>query len=207
MRNLSTRLILIAIATLYHYPSNANLIANVNSTLGSACYSEDSSDGGLRVMKCQCTGSNCPTYLPKCQQSYYSNNNEVCVYQTASNWIYLCGFDNACGTCNLSTSPSTWTWTTQNSANHVLKGTSAYYKQNGDWECAQSGTSTRYGCEASYYMTSNAPSSTMTCGKCPDGGTSDKGNTAITGCYIPANGDFSDDTGSGTVTSKCSYQK
>lgn len=45
------------------------------------------------------------------------------------------------------------------------------------------------------------------CVQCPSGGTSDDngGNVYITSCYIPSGGSFSDETGSGTVTGKCSY--
>ena len=58
-----------------------------------------------------------------------------------------------------------------------------------------------FSCNAGYYKNGSS------CTKCPDGGTSDKGATDITQCYIASGASFSDTTGSGTYTSKCYYAK
>lgn len=61
----------------------------------------------------------------------------------------------------------------------------------------------RYGCAPGYYgVTSNG---TTGCTRCPQSGQSAVNSAAITSCYLPSGGSFSDSNGSGTYTGNCYY--
>lgn len=84
-------------------------------------------------------------------------------------------------------------------------GTQAAYP-----DCSCTVTETKFRCAAGYYgnaTNKGTACETVTgCRKCPDGGTSKAGaNTLITSCYIPANTEISDDTGTYIYTEDCKY--
>lgn len=103
--------------------------------------------------------------------------------------------------CNNDQSWSSWTTIGSNRASR-----SVYTKSYTGYVCTST-SSTQYGCAANYYTTATSPSASMTCSACPSSGKSSVGNTAITGCYIPANTALTDTSGSYKYTSDCHYSK
>ncbi len=125
-----------------------------------------------------------------------SNNNFYCIDATGGYACHLCK-------CNNDQSASSWTTIGSNRASR-----SVYTTSNSGYKCIST-SSTQYGCVANYYTTAASPSASMTCTACPPSGIgkSSIGNTAITGCYIPANTALTDSSGSYTYTSDCYYSK
>ena len=188
--------------------ANANLQVTTSSSLGAKCYSENPS---MQLIRCYCGSTNCNTNLTMnlktCAGTYAQNSSDPCYVNTANGWGYFCDNSSidACFFCAMTDTTSSWTITTPYTK-HIVKRTVFTHDTSNRYECPASTSKTKYGCEKGYYTYDSTGSTSMTCNKCPNTGTSENGNLAITGCYIPAEGTFSDDTGSGTVTDKCYYQ-
>ncbi len=202
---MNIKLLIISSVALYTTATNASLQVSASSTPGTQCYSESSV---LTVKRCYCGTSGCKgstTNITSCQSTYAANSNTSCSLGVKNGYNYYCApaVIYACAYCGFSSSTSSWNL--YNMSRYVLSRNVVTYDTTNTNECASPTAKTEYACHAGYY-TNQAPSAQMTCVKCPDGGTSDHGNLAITGCYISAGETFSDDTGSGTVTDKCSYQ-
>lgn len=125
-----------------------------------------------------------------------SNNNFYCVDAA--------GYDvDICMMCQCNNNQSTSSWTTIGS-NRASR--SVYTKSASGYVCTST-SSTQYGCATNFYTTATSPSASMTCSACPSSGKSAIGNTTITGCYIPANTDLTDTSGTYKYTSNCYYSK
>ncbi|MDE5615601.1 MAG: hypothetical protein K2I81_02080 [Alphaproteobacteria bacterium] len=168
------------------------------------------SDGGKIIIKCACASPQigitveCVSYqtMPSagCRLSGGDNLNTTyyCVAASAGQACHMCKCNNN----------QTYTAWTTGSSNRVSR--TKYSTQDNNYTCTST-SSTEYGCAAGYYTTATAASASMTCSLCPasggKNGTSTIGNTAITGCYMPANTALSDTSGNYTYTSNCYYTK
>lgn len=179
--------------------------AGMDNFLGAQC-----SSGGKILIKCNCLSpgldkyvtASCDTMDPMpydgCKLLSYENStdNYYCTNASGSNVDYcmMCQ-------CNNNQSASSWTTIGSNRASR-----SVYTTSYSNYTCTST-SSTQYGCAANYYTTATTPSASMTCSACPSSGKSSIGNTAITGCYIPANTTLTDTSGSYKYTSDCYYSK
>lgn len=102
---------------------------------------------------------------------------------------------------------------TLNSTKHSVISQEYFFQEADYYECTADYKPT-YGCEENYYAISNIATSSINCTRCPSittasgttfYGLSTEGNVDITGCYIPINTTFRDDTGSGKYTQNCKY--
>ena len=202
---MNIKLLIISSMALYTTATNASLQVTTSSTPGTQCYSESSS---LTLVRCY-FGTRDYSSMPtnQCGQTYSENRNGCFVGALSTIWRYYCAtMAEACAFCKMTTMQwGDWKAISPSTRHIVYRDVYSYDSAASRYECSAK-TSTEYGCEQGFYTTATTGSSTMTCNRCPSTGTSENGNLAITGCYIPADGYFTDTTGSGTVTDKCSYQ-
>lgn len=154
----------------------------------SPCYKNDKNTV-IRFQNC----TSCPTGTERRQieissiSTYCKSTTDISVYQCCV----------PCGTCS-------------DDSDFSATGTDGY-ERRALRSCTCGGctvTSYKYRCAAGYYGSSS--NGTSGCTRCPrydNGlyGTSEAGSKFITNCYIPAGTSFSDTTGTGTYTAKCSY--
>ncbi len=217
MKKFSTRLILVAATAIYNNPSCAGLVVSPDdSYLGNYCFSECKSSNCPRLFVCHCqTPYTCDSTfnnMPKCtSNSLFRHECLVGKDGTDDDFQgYFCAASDsdACEYCGLPSRPPR-EWKTFDNAKHVVQLDLSAFELVDDemfYNC-DGGINMDYGCAAGYYTTSNYYWGGMTCIACPEGGTNNDGDSAIASCYIPSGGEFSDETGSGTVTGKCYYQK
>lgn len=181
------------------------LVAN-ESVPGEMCSSD-----GKRIVWCDC-GSIKPSN-PRGANETCANNTTLyssagCRLQDAGGIVAFCmsntetsseACDYHCG-CR---KPEEWVSV---SAHRVSLTDETLISKSKYW-CGHGGITTRWGCEADYFTTATIPSESMTCVNCPFTGKSAIGNTAITGCYVPANTPLRDSTGTYKYTSDCHYSK
>lgn len=217
---MKTKLLIVAIASMFTLPTQAYLVVSGNNDeLGTKCYSEDS--GTYARILTACTPSElfddtvwdypCPEYLEDlgandCIAAYKNGITYVCMPRQPN--------DDPCVVCPSLMDESQYipNWTSMGN-NRVYKGTKYNYtlvKQD-SYTCKAVEVTNQpeleYGCAANYYTTAASPSASMTCLPCPSSGKSAIGNTAITGCYVPANTPLRDSTGTYKYTSDCHYSK
>lgn len=167
-------------------------------TAGQACYTDHSD---YIVYDCQCNStvvshySTCPgdDGVPECRLEGSSSDGYT-------RFCWLKNY-NICDTCGCTNSTSSWTST--GSGNRVKRTNTTV--SDGYYSCTSSST-TEYGCAAGYYKSAGSGSS-MTCTKCPSGGTSAIGNSSgIGACYMPAGSTFTDDKGTYTCGGNAYYK-
>jgi len=198
----------------------ANLQVNQYSVLGENCYSEDIYN--WRLVECNFNIAvdrlpdlqDCPgtldelmsdNYNAYCRVSGGDKSWRICVSQAIEEYSEF--MREACE--ELAYIDDSY---------KAIAGNKVSYEYVSKWEHASVGKwvdnmtivkETGYGCVANYYTTATTHSSSMTCLACPPSGIgkSESGNTAITGCYIPANTVLTDVSGSYEYVSDCYYSK
>lgn len=200
----------------------ANLaVSGTDSELGSKCYSDNVSGNnsvlykvndpyGMLAGATEFTGDRCP-------ESYYDWNNNPegeCWISHTGSALYTCSKSNS-DTVYPYASPwlddffydREWTSIGENRI-LMLDGSTDTHTDKYIWTVTPT---SQYGCAAGYYTTATTPSATMTCTRCPSSGgiygTSETGNTSITGCYIPSGTTYNDGTGDVTLSGDCYYTK
>ncbi|MBD5388982.1 hypothetical protein HDR63_01875 [bacterium] len=143
---------------------------------------------GTIIQFADCSYATCSSGLVK-QNVPISQITENCSKTTTT--ISTC-----CISCSTSTCTSDTTYSAYGSA-YERKATRSCNCSSG---CVATYT---YRCAAGYYGSPGGSASG--CSRCPDGGTSAVGSTSVTSCYMPAGSTFSDTTGNGDYTDKCSY--
>lgn len=159
---------------------------------GAACYT----DYDYIIYDCQCastvTYDDCPGYdgaLECCLRGDFYNR--FCWPRDLPSVCDACGCNN-----------STTSWSSAGS-NRVRRTNTTVSESS--YTCTSSST-TEYGCAAGYYKSAGSGSS-MTCTKCPSGGTSVAGNSSgIGACYMPAGSSFEDDKGTYTCGGNAYYK-
>ncbi len=177
--------------------------------VGSVC----SADGNV-IIECKCGTKQTPSNPSLTQLCARTGETFTwgCRFQGAmsENTQYWCvpfGSATACDVCGCKDvkSDSAWKELSNNRVSReVQTATSSGYS------CTVT-TSTEYACDAGYYHSAGSGLS-ITCNPCPQllgsaPSTSKIGNRSITGCYIPANTSFSDDTGSGIYIDRCYHEE
>lgn len=178
-----------------------------SATIGATCDSSAANPGV--VYKCDCepststpTSKVCATYMSL--PCYFSGTGaggstdyRVCSFKSLSS--------NPCSACSCKTSTGSW----QTAGANVKRRLKVTASTSGSYSCSGS-SSYEYGCAAGYYQT-GASGGTITCSECPSlgtlKGTSAEGSTDITACYLPANKDGTDNTGTFQFTSNCYYTR
>lgn len=112
---------------------------------------------------------------------------------------------SVCGYCGCEDGDA---WYSLNQENNVVKSQPMEYT-SATYACIGTATGpAQYGCEAGYYSSKGSGES-MTCTLCPSLGTrrgnSEIGNVNVTGCYVPKNTNFTDESGTYHFTSDCYY--
>ena len=188
-----------------------------DSEIGKRCYSDNNNTALYKINDPSGKLVNNITEFDEdaCPDSYsdWTNNNGACWVSYTNNALYVCARNTNSKAC-----PYEPTW-------HE-------YFYNNDWEpigenrvALIDGKNTQsinnytctmdpyidYGCAAGFYTTATTPNATMTCTRCPSSGgiygTSEIGNTSITGCYIPNGTSYNDGTGNVTLSGDCYYTK
>jgi len=207
---MKSKILIISAMVISPVAANAVLRADINSALGTQCYSESSD---FHVGKCTASKSfelgipQCPTNL-----SDIDTDDIRHCYLGSNRYVYtICSTDvsdsETNGTaCEEIIQPySEWTSFGNNRVSR-----SYTYGAGLDTDAWSANldifTETEYGCDTSYYSTGGSGAS-ITCALCPTPGTSDIGTTNITECYIPMGTAFSDTTGNGTYINDCHYKK
>lgn len=217
-----TILIAAAIISISSHSAMADLqVYGTDSEIGSKCYSDNKSGDTTRLYKINDPSgrlvNNITEYdMDECPTSYsiwdISPEGECWVNYT-NDALYVCAKGSDSKTCRYA---SPWTeyffnneWETIDE-NRVMLIDGEKSKSIGDYTCIITPI-IEYGCAAGYYTTAASPSATMTCTRCPASGgiygTSEIGNTSITGCYIPSNTSYNDGTGNVTLSGDCYYTK
>lgn len=215
-----------AFAALMPSAGNAGLQVAVNSSmLGNLCYSEDNEYSGARLIACGPSSMYSQDitkgFLYKCPSSYsdyiYESSQPMqtptCYVGVGNNFLYICdtieseNSDFVCNYCGFN--EVAWESVGNNRVRGIFSEGIENYSSAKNWTCTIS-KPYDYGCAAGYYQSGGSGAS-MICSRCPSsGGVSGHsiiGNTAITGCYIPAGNNFSDSTGTGIFLGHCYYTK
>ncbi len=177
-----------------------------SATIGASC---DSSGGGV-IYQCNCPMSTSGILAHECSQygsipcrlsgvgSGGDTDYRICHYKSLS------GKNPCVDVCSCNMTPGSW----QTAGNHVVRRMK-YSQSPGLYKCTVSG-SYEYGCSSGYYVYTGAGAS-IVCADCPSfggiSGTNAEGTTDITTCYIPANRDGTDSTGTFNFSSACYYTK
>ncbi len=198
--------------------AHAWLQVNLNSSVGSECYSEDST---LRLIMCgplsfygdDIPYSRCPDTYAELLIHGAEFAGATCYIGNKNGYLYACetvdASDDVCRYCTFS---GYTPWESVGS-NRVRRQIMADYNVNtgANWRCDMTASGADYGCAAGYYANATFPGANMTCNACPSSGgvagRSAIGNIAITGCYIPSGNNFSDSYGSGVLVGDCHYTK
>lgn len=203
-----------------------------NAKLGSYCYSEEEAAGkdlAYRVFRVDAPGTWDWDALPgedECQPTLAQQKDSHCWFDIMGVELYHCEYATANNTNGCQAWGSGWDF------NDDRSGTSIFYacpaKQTpirsnavcksfeldeeiiGNFACKlkYNYTNAIYGCAAGYYASSGSGYEDIICTACPNSGQSSKGNTSISGCYIPSGGSCSDETGDCIVQNgNCYYQQ
>ena len=196
-------------------------VYGTDSEIGSKCYSDNKSGDTTRLYKINDPSgllvNNTSEYdMDACPDSYSTWNispEGECWVSSTNDALYVCAKGAESKTCRYA---RPWTdqffnndWETIGE-NRAMLIDGEESKSIGDYTCIITPI-IEYGCAAGYYTTAATPSATMTCTRCPSSGgiygTSEIGNTSITGCYIPNGTSYNDGTGDVTLSSDCYYTK
>lgn len=171
-----------------------------SSTPGDTC---DSSTNPGKIYHCACeqTGS---THTCSQYASLPCNLTGTATYKDTTGYR-VCHYESQapCSACNCKTSVGSWQTAGENVVRRpkVTVTSMAYFCESEDVY--------EYGCSAGYYQTSVSGGIPI-CSPCPSlgtlKGTNAIGETAITTCYLPANKDGTDDTGTFHFTAACYYK-
>jgi len=199
--------------------AHAWLQVSIYTEAGEFCDSEctDEQEGCARLNILDCGTIDCSntpqaqyiTSKPACviEDNYNYNNNCYVGKSNNSYKYYFCEKpgENACSAIGLNDNLYS-DWKTYNISRHSVSRLKYTIDSSNFNICKiNNQSSTEYGCTAGYYATANIGSSSISCTKCPNGGTSRIGDISITACYL-APGTYSDSTGKFEIKSDCYYK-